>query len=340
MIILFVLLLAGFHWKNASNSRWLLVDEGVERNAMARNLIDSLLDQGFERRLLREVFPKVNDKSGKNNWDIISSLEQQRIKQAVVLSFSRLEDFSGLRKAISPSINWITFPATTNNFVADAIQQSPNSILVRYGHSNSDLTYFESKVAAGPLADSISIHKPSPVSVLAMVDVEYERDGLLIKMVLQTIANELPIAIKISESKVDNTKAISADWLIWFSKRSLPLLSDSTKILSLIPSSSQKLLVSNAPNHWVFTKRLTVEAALQQNLTVQLASLFVGEDELWKKIAFQDRRALPDSILFNAPETANALENAPLDGTMNKYLLLLFFLVFFIERIIAYRKNQ
>jgi hypothetical protein len=320
-----------------------LIESGVKENPTAKNLIDSLTSKGFEKHSLEEGFPKESRSTLKtplNNWHLIQSLQQQGLDQAIVLSHSRVEDFKGMRSAMAKNIQWLTFPSSSNNFVVEGIEQSPDRVLVRNGQSEADYTSFETILTATPLSDSISIKKTPTISIALVSDSDFENDKQMIKAALNAITKTLPIRIDLREANPEAVSTLSADWLIWLSAKSVSV-HDSIKVISYNSSNpSDQIVTRISKNHWTLNKRLTIESARQEHLTLKLATLLVDEKERWEHIAFQDRRSLQDSILFSGMTSSSTQVEAGMSPPLNKYLLILFLALLVAERFISYQRNQ
>lgn len=342
LVILFVFLISGLNSNSSGNKRWILVEKGVEENPTAKNLIDSLTSQGFERHSLENGFPVENASTSRtpiNSWHLIESLQQQGLDQAIVLSYSRVEDFKGMRSAIAKNIQWLTFPGSPNNFVVEAIQQSPDRIIVRSGHSEADFTSFETIKKTNPLSDSTSIRKTPTISIALVSDSDFENDKQMIKAALLAITETLPITIDLRDASSESVSTLSTDWLIWLSMKSVSV-HDSIQLISYSSNPSDQIVTRISENHWTLNKRLTIESSRQENLTLKLATLLIDEKEKWKRIASQDRRSLPDSILFNGMTFSSTQVEAGMSPPLNKYLLILFLVLLVAERFISYQRNQ
>ncbi len=342
LIILFVFLISGLNSSNSSSKRWVLVEHGVKENPTAKNLIDSLTSQGFERHSLEEGFPKRDvsiRKTSLNNWHLIQSLQHQGLEQAIVLSHSRVEDFKGMRSVIGKNIQWLTFPNSPNNFVVEAIEQSPDRVLVRNGYSESDYTSFGTITTTAPLSDSISIKKTPTISIALVSDSDFENDKQMIKAALLAISKILPITINLRDTDPESVSTLSTDWLIWLSAKTVSV-NDSIKIISYASNPSDQILNRVALHHWTINKRLTIESVRQENFTLKLAALFIDEKEKWKSIASEDRRSMQDSILYSGMASSSANGKASALPPLNKYLLFLFLAILFIERFVSYQRNQ
>lgn len=341
LIILFVLLISGIYWHHDSAKRWLVVESGLEKNPMAKKLIDSLTKNGFEQHQLQNGFPteKLPDNTRSNHWEMISSLEQLELQQAIVLSYSRVEDFIGTRKSVSSSIQWISFPMDPSEFIAEVIQQTPQRTLIRRGHSSSEQTRFETEISNKLIDDSIKTEKMHSVSISIVSDVGFDIDKQIIKAALEAISKKLPVELIVRELPSEKAIGNSSDWLIWLSETGIPKV-DSTKIIFYSIKPSNRLLEHIAANHWTINKRLNNVVALQENLTIQLAKLLIDEQEKWNRVSRYDRRILSDSILFSGTQSNTTKVSATLTPPINKYIMLLFLIILMIERAIAYQRNQ
>jgi hypothetical protein len=341
LVILFVLLISGLYWSNAGGKRWIVVEKGIEEIPTAKKLIDSLEAQGFERRVLQNGFPLENISSAEssaNNWHLIESLQQQELTQAIVLSQSRAEDFTGARRAVNSNIQWITFPTEAHEFNVEAIQQTPDRILIRKGFSNAAHTHFETVQANSLPPDSIAIKELPTVSILLVSDVDFATDKMIIMAALDAITKTLSVKINLLEATPETVSEVSSDWLIWLSEKNF-VANDSVKVITSRLHVSPEIVEQVSQNHWELTKRITIETAREGNLTLRLATLLIDERVKWSQIAHHDRRTLPESILFAGKSRPTKVE-AGVVPPVNKYLILLLIIILLIERLVAYHRNQ
>jgi hypothetical protein len=338
LLILFVFLISGLHWKNAAK-KWLVVETGLENNSSAKHLKDSLTKIGYDWHQLRPGFPKqeaVLEKRPINNWELIKSLEQQELTNAIVLSTSRLKDFNGKRESIPENIQWITFPNEPTDFTGEVIQQTPDQFIIRKGHSQADYTSFETVVSKTPPADSIRTVPLPSIKVAIVSDSKSNEEALIIKAALLAIAKTLPVTISITE---EPTVKQSVDWVFWLSENKVTT-SDSTHAIIFQPQPSNKLLEQIGKTKWAIRKRLTIDVAQENNFTLQLASLLIDEKEKWNAISHHDRRTLSDSILFKGSPSKSGDVSTALSSPVDERLLLALLLVLFVERFVSYKRNQ
>jgi hypothetical protein len=339
LIIILVFLISGLHWPD-KNKKWMVIEKGVEENPLAKKLLDSLKSQDFEWRWLQEGFPKESELRKDetiNYWNAIAQLQQQELSQVIVLSHSYVEQVKGLRMAMGKNIQWITFPAKENNFVAEAIKHQ-GKILIRKGNSKTEKTNFETIVSSNSLPDSISVKQAPSIAITIASEEKYEQEKLIIKASLTAITNVLPIDLIIEEVSTNKT-TFSTDWVIWLSDKELKT-NDSTHYILYQPQLKEKSIEQITKNKWSINGRLNMEYARESNLTLQLASLLVDEKEKWSKIYNQDRRSVADQVLLSGTTLQSPQASDDEASVFNPWLLILFLLILVIERLVSYQRNQ
>jgi hypothetical protein len=328
LIILFVLLLAGLFWKNSERQRWVVVDRALMQDTRAMAFADSLLNKGYEWRWLESEFPK-RDKTGttstKNNWQLIEQLHTQHLQHAVVLSTSLQREFKGEHKPLGSHIDWQVFELPAAKSSVYAVEKAGNGF-VRTILSSATRTHFATDTVR-VLPDSLPRLKQIRVSVVT--DKGFEEEARIILAALKSIASTLPVSIEIkSETQPD------ADWLIWLSEKKLP--QTSSKIISVNPTHSNQLFKQHTLNLWQLTKHLTIDVALQNDLTIQLAKLITKDVINPEIISKLDNRVLPEAF-FKKTEMAAA---SVVDADFNTPLLILFLLTLIAERVVAFVRKQ
>ncbi len=337
LIILFVSLLAGFHWKDKGAKRWVLVEHGLENQQQVKEIADSLVNDGYEWRWLQSGFPLQEQTSIEepNYWKIISELKNENLESAIVFSRSKVKNFNGFRVAMPQEITWISIPTEPNQFVLQAVEKE-NIFFVRQGYTSSDKIYFETRQVSN-LPDSIGATPMKKITVSIVHDDAHAQDFQIIRAALQAIQETIPVDLLINE--ITSTQSFaSADWIIWLSTSAVPNF-DSTRSVVLKPKLSDNLISREHSNQWTINKRLTIDVARKENLTLQLASLLLADPALSSELERYDSRTLPDSVLVagkgNEATLAGILPQAP-----NRYLIFFFLIVLLTERIIAYARKQ
>jgi hypothetical protein len=338
LTILFVGMLAGFHWKDTRPKRWVLVERGLENQHQVKVITDSLMSNGYEWRWLQSGFPSQEQTSfvEPNFWKIILELENENLASAIVFSRSKIKNFSGLRAAMTPEVTWISILAEPNQFVLQAVKKD-NQFLVRQGFASSDKIYFETKMVSS-LADSI---EASPIKKLKITIVQDEgrvEDFQIIRAALNAIQETIPVEFLITEITPSQSPG-SADWIFWLADSDIPNF-DSVKSVVLKPQPSNLLIRQKNSTQWVIGKRLTIDVARKENLTLQLASLLLADHALTNKLEQFDNRMLPDSVIVSGAGDASTLKVGILPQPPNQYLIIFFLLVLITERIVAYARKQ
>jgi len=328
LIILFVLLLAGLFWKNADRQLWVVVDRDLLQNKRAMALADSLTDKGYEWRWLESDFPKKDrneETTSKNNWQLIDQLRTQHLQHAAVLSTGLLIEFIGEAQPLGPHIDWHVFELAERKTTIYAVEKSGNKFQ-RTLYSSANRTHF--------ITDTLSVFPDSlqsanPIRVSLVADKNFEQDARIVTAALKSIAAQLPVSIELQSALQPNT-----DWLIWLSVEEKP--QTPAKVISIDLTQSNQLLQQHSVNQWQLTQRLTVDAALQNDFTIQLAKFITTHVVADEKISTLDNRTLPEAFFKKAEVKTAAIVNAE----FNVPLLILFLLTLAAERLLAFVRKQ
>lgn len=339
LLTLFVFMLSGLHWKDEGAQHWVLVEEGLQQHPKVKAQTDSLAANGFDVHVWQKGFPTPDENNTSediNHWQLLHDLADKNLERAIVFSESKAEDFNGLRISAPSFVTWISIPAKNNQFVAYAIKDEGN-LLVRQGYSQSDKTYFETKLQQ-TAPDSVEVMQQKTISVFVAYDADYERDSKIIMASLDAISKTLPVTINVTSGTTEGSLQ-KADWYIWLSDKKLQA-PDSVKIIAMNPHPANELITQTNPTAWALNKKLTVEIARKENLVVKLATLIVPQKEFSTSVAKNDRRILADSIVMAGitPAFLNGEEKS--EASVAWWLAVLFLLVLIVERIVAYTRNQ
>jgi hypothetical protein len=282
---------------------------------------------------LREQSTEVEQ----NYWKIISDLKKESIASTIVFSQSKIKHFNGLRATIPTEVTWISIPAESTQFLLEAVQKE-NQFLVRKGYTTSSKVYLETQKMSS-LPDSIIATPQRKLTITIVRDEGYTQDLQIIKAALKAVQQTIPVEFSISEITSAQSFA-SADWIIWLSDSTVPDF-DSLNSLTLTLQNSNELISQQKLNQWTINKRLTIEVARKENLSLQLADLLLSDSALTNKLTHYDNRTLPDSILASGTRKLTTTMNASLlPHAPNRYLIFFFLLVLLTERIIAYARKQ
>ena len=321
LLLLFVLLLAGFNW-NTSNQKWVVFDPALNNHPEARAFADSLQTIGYEWHWFTNGFPHQdqNPEGVQNYWPVINELRTQAVSEVIVVSASLLKNFNGTLQTLPSFITWQTFELPEQKFDVYAVKQS-NHNMVRRGISNSTQTRFVTDTVT-TLPDSVFMLAPIRVAINS--DNNFESEAQLIGASLKAIQTSLPLDIVSVEVK-------DADWLIWLSGKTTP---HTRANLITIDNTPGKILAQTAPAKWV-THELTIDRAIQENFTVQLAALLTTHAKIEQQIAQNDRRSMPEQLATTQQAGANIKS-----ARMSWPLLVVFILSLLAERIVAFIRKQ
>lgn len=326
LLILFVLLLAGLFWKNSERQSWVVVDRNLQQDARAMAWADSLADKGYEWRWLETDFPKRDkskNTSARNNWQLVKQLHTQHLQHAVVLSSSLLSEFTGEYNPLGPHIDWHVVELSSRKENVFTVEKAGNK-LVRTIFSSAARTHFVTDTV-NTLPDSLPQLKPLRVALIA--DKAFEEDARIMNAALKSIASGLPVAMEIKADQTD------VDWLIWLSEKALP--ETSANVIFSNPTQSDQLIEQKSAHQW-HLKRLTIDVALENDFTIQLANLITKNVVNQQEISALDNRVLPETF-FKKAEVGSA---SVIAAEFNVILLVLFLLTIVAERIVAFVRKQ
>lgn len=340
LIVLFTLILSGLHWNTLGKTRWVLIEKGLESQPPLIAMLDSLKKEGYEVRVLTEDFPLVEDSdsisSAINYWALIEQLPSQDLSDVIVFAQNRSDNFKGVRSMLPDNVRWISQPLPAFDYTLQAVQIKGDSISVREGHTSSEATYFTTKTVSRS-AEITEAQSLDTVKITLVSDAKYAYDQKIIEAALRTINKSFSVELKVVNS---SSLEATSDWCIWFSDNDLPKVHPS-KILQIKPSNnSDELLTPVNATHWIISKRLNEEVALQENFTLKLASLLLPKAELEKKAKTNDRRMVSDSVAWEAASGVSEPATSALSSSANPYLIVLLLVLLLVERMVAYKRNQ
>ncbi len=338
LIILFVGLLAGFQWNSNDLKKWVLVEPGLENNPQVKEVADSLEEDGFEWRWLQKGFPLREQQQADetNYWREINDLNNENVSRAIVFSRSAIKNFGGVRPEMDSAITWISIQGNTNEFLLQALKKSENQFLIRKGSATAEKTSFNTEQVSA-LPDSLVADPIRQIEILLVSDESHASDMQILKAALHAIERTLPVEFKIQNSRNMET---GSDWVFWLSDQAIPTI-ESSNLVALKPKTTNQLISQVEVNKWTINKRLTVDVARNENLSLQLAELMLADSKLTTRLDHHDVRVLPDSVILSGSHKAeSALKAGLLATSPNKFVLLLFLLVLITERIIAYARKQ
>ncbi|QLH31024.1 MAG: hypothetical protein HWD62_11770 [Cyclobacteriaceae bacterium] len=128
------------------------------------------------------------------------------------------------------------------------------------------------------------------------------------------------------------TEIAQADWVFWLSGKTIPATQANVIVIN---ATAGKLLEQVAAKQWR-VHGLTMERAIQENFTVQLASLLTTHPETERVIAANDRRSISSQQLTSAQVRAVGGASEKVSGP----LFILFLVSLVAERIFAFARRQ
>lgn len=161
VIVLISVLLAGL-FLNVGNtqSKWLVVEPGLETQAGWRSVIDSLKGEGYEVRMLEPGFPPLasveNNHSTPDYWKLTEELARVHPDRCVVISRSRVSGFAGHRPDGLEGVSWLTSGADSTRFLLISKRVTGDSVKARVGRSHGDGTSYETLSLSAAQADELS----------------------------------------------------------------------------------------------------------------------------------------------------------------------------------------
>ena len=235
------------------------------------------------------------------------------------------------------NIRWITFSTPPHDYAALVFKKSINDYIVRTGSSTYNNTFFLTRHLIKPPAGDIQVSDLPKLKVIISYDINFQDDAVLLKSMLSTISEVLPIEISVAESQPERYKASTCDWLFWLSTKSKPLV-DSTKVVAYGFNNTQELLYQVNSHYWCLSQRISLDKIQKENILIKLALLLSDDQTLSQTALENDSRVLPDNILF-AGNSSNFIKSNKEDTKINSILLITFLFLLIFERILSIRKR-
>ncbi|PSR55862.1 hypothetical protein AHMF7605_21340 [Adhaeribacter arboris] len=139
---------------------------------LIQNTLDSLTQQNYELRQLRNTFPLlsaedwINIKQGKllikadsgatNYWTLVQQLSHKfsTALEHLIFTPNNLNNFAGRRPVLNNTIHWVTIPTNQNKiWVQEAFPSNVDSLTVLLGRSTSSETRFTPYPFAKPISN-------------------------------------------------------------------------------------------------------------------------------------------------------------------------------------------
>ena len=344
IIILVVLLMSGlsFERMNESESKWVLIEKGLEKIREVQTQVDSFQTSGYDVRWLAEGFPPYADSASAKSpilyWKLAEQLQAEKVSDIIVLSKNNVRSFKGKRSQLGENVRWISVPSEAHDFLLKATAKG-DSVVIRDGHVQADQAAFATKTVSRDQWDpSKTLSNPDSVEVVIVSDNTREYDSRIVEAALQAIRMSYPIEMKVIQVTPESFNA-AKHWCIWLSDKPVSD-SVSASIIYLKPGRSREILVQEKSNRWIITKRLNEEVALNESFTVQLASLLVSSEKDQELADQHDRRMLADESAWSNNDAGEREKSLSAVQSAESYLLTLFLITLMVERALAYYRRQ
>ena len=203
VITCLVFLISGLHIDAfEKKSKWLLVDKGLADDQEFALLIDSLRNNGFEIRSISPGFPPLRDSiisdQKTDYWSLLEKVRMEPLEQAIVLSNNYIEGFKGERTNLPGHIQWLSKDPDSNEYVANAFQQSKDSMAIRFGRSGKRKTsFYTRKIRSEDVnlthdLDSVTVESLDTISVVVVYDPALVYDKNIILAALDAVQKKTP----------------------------------------------------------------------------------------------------------------------------------------------------
>lgn len=341
LIILFVFLLSGLAFNGFTNSetKWVLVEKGLEHNREVERQLKNFHELGYELHWLSDGFPLLKDSISSTNSiqyrSLAEKLETKQLSEAVVLATNKINNFSGIRTPLPANIRWIGVIDEPVEFTLN-VHKLSDSAFIRRGYSNANETYFTTQsVSSSSLSETAN--EQDTLSLTVYYDQEHAYDKKITEAILRSIEISFALPMKIAFKMDSKFLPDHANWVIWLSKDPIP---PTENILYIKEASGSPLIIQEQKHKWRITKSLNEEIALQENLSVKIASIIIPSNYYRALALKKDQRMIHNSEAWSK-QTAdkNRITTQSLQSA-DSYLILLFLITLLIERLLAYNKNQ
>jgi hypothetical protein len=351
IIAALVLFMSGWFLKDLKdNNRWLLVERGLDGNARAKPLMDSLRQDGYEIRSLSPGFPLAppappapalmpGQEGQEMEEDYASRLEELSIlplDSIVIVASNRASGFRGDRIALPPNVRWITLDPAPTEFEVRKVRLHTDSVIIRKGKSSAEQTSFESmKMRSVGTLDS----SQQMVSVQIVYDDAFESDQRVLTAVLNAVKSSTPDILfvrSISTAKYHNK--MKFDWIFWLSESEPPSIDG--RVVLFRENIGMPLLSQNGPTDFLLTSRLNSEIVVKANLAVRLMLEFFPSKEARNLAAASDVRSVDEQMMWSrkATELKSVIETG--NEKSEWYLMGLLLILIVSERVVSYQRLQ
>lgn len=277
LIILIVLFLASLLISTTNSQgaqKWIVIEKRLENNEQIKTLLDSLQKNDYEVHSLSSGFPLPEDDTVNEAPDYYALSEELSQKENVQAIVIASNSISGFKgKRISIPQN---------------------------------ITWISYPISSIQDLEGDSLTPLDTVKITLAYDKEFQSD----KKIMLAALKALPVKISIEETEIKNLKSSDTDWIIWLSTNNLNYTGRSLRFRE---DALGDLVVQESKNHFILTKRLTVENALEQHLSVQLMSILFNE-QIAQEINKQDKRTISDQLAWSTEDDVQSIKTLEASG--------------------------
>jgi nucleotide-binding universal stress UspA family protein len=188
-----------FEKEREAETKWLLIEKGLERLPQIQSQLDTFQNAGYELRWLSEGFPLYDDSASvaSNNlyWRLVEQLQTEKADDMIVISRNSINNFEGKRPELPANIRWMSVPVDAADFTLKAATDG-DSVVVREGHSDADKTYFTTQRFLSK--EWVSPNKPdtmAPIEIALVADDFYRNDQRIVEASLRALRSLGPIHV-------------------------------------------------------------------------------------------------------------------------------------------------
>ena len=296
-LVMLVLIMAGLHWNAASaqgtGPKWVLISPAVaeafsqtdlpESLQKAKNTMENLLQDGYQKRLLAPGFPETDRYhplerrlEPLNYWSLAAEAASGGPGSIHVFAEPFVDNYSGQRPHLD--LSWTTVPLKiTNRWVEDIEHGGQGELRVTLGRSDAKATQFETylwspektrqdsesfpfevsdqrlhlKATDGfPRDDSAPVPDPNPLKVGLFFSDTRSEDAQFIKAALKAMsAVDTPLEVTEYREKTEDLPKFQ--WIFWLSEKPLP-----QTLIRQIQAGATGLTDAKGQPDWVATQLL------------------------------------------------------------------------------------
>jgi len=367
IIMVLTLVLAKPQWYSKVKNTTLtyIVEPKLSQDEDFMVALDGLRD-GQEIRLLEKGFPiweydvnKVIVDEAPNYWTLASEMDALKTDSIVVFTNGYSKGLIGSRPETDHHINWVVIDSARTVEKPLIAYKKKDVIQLFSALSNS----FHSEISSGNIRlgddysmnleeDSLLVPKlngiakvpiiiKSPIEVTLFYTDSLVKDKKYIEAAFAALSMYLDRVIKV-DSKSDSlmSENKNMDLTIWLSQKPAPI--SFQKLLLFKNDIIAKSLIepSFENNIYFLTKQITSENAVKERLAENLLNILEVNKEVGALMSEVDIRSVTESDLQTNYSSNDDKQTQLASWTLSPYLWAILFILFIIERLVAYKRKQ